>query len=69
MDGKPLEQVGAGFNAQLLNLLRRSYGFDGVILSDWAITNDCVDICFGGFPAGQKPNFSAVGMRLGAWSG
>jgi beta-glucosidase len=65
VDGKPLEQVGAGFNAQLLNLLRRSYGFDGVILSDWAITNDCSEICMGGFPAGQKPNFSAVAMPWG----
>ena len=65
VDGKPLEQVGAGFNNQLLTLLRRSYGFDGVILSDWAITNDCSDICWSGFPAGQKPNFSAIGMPWG----
>src|SRR3974390_3413193 len=40
--GKPLEQVGAGFSPQLLSgLLRGQYGFEGVILSDWAITNDC----------------------------
>jgi beta-glucosidase len=65
IDGRPVEQVGAGFNAQVLTLLRRSYGFDGVILSDWAITNDCAEICWGGFPAGQKPNFSAVGMPWG----
>ncbi len=65
VDGKPLEQVGAGFNAQLLSLLRRSYGFEGVILSDWAVTNDCGEICWSGFPAGQKPNFSAVGMPWG----
>ncbi len=65
VDGKPIEQVGAGFNAQLLTLLRRSYGFEGVILSDWAITNDCGEICWSGFPAGQKPNFSAVGMPWG----
>ena len=65
VDGKPVEQVGAGFNAQLLTLLRRSYGFNGVIVSDWAITNDCSDICWSGFPAGQKPNFSAVGMPWG----
>jgi len=65
VDGKPLEQVGAGFNAQLLTLLRRTYGFEGVIVSDWAITNDCPEICMSGFPAGQKPNFSAVGMPWG----
>jgi beta-glucosidase len=65
VDGKPLEQVGAGFNAQLLTLLRRVYGFEGVIVSDWAITNDCPEICMSGFPAGQKPNFSAVGMPWG----
>lgn len=65
VDGKPLEQVGAGFNSQLLNLLRRSYMFDGVILSDWAITNDCPQLCSAGFPAGQKPDFSAVAMPWG----
>ena len=65
VDGKPVEQVGAGFNVQLLTLLRRSYGFDGMIVSDWAITNDCSEICWSGFPAGQKPNFSAVGMPWG----
>ena len=65
IDGKPIEQVGAGFNAQLLTLLRRTYGFEGVIVSDWAITNDCSEICMSGFPAGQKPNFSAVGMPWG----
>lgn len=65
VDGKPLEQVGAGFNTQLLTLLRRSYQFDGVILSDWAITNDCSEICMSGFPSGEKPNFSAIGMPWG----
>ncbi len=65
VDGKPLEQVGGGFNAQLLGLLRRSYSFDGVILSDWAITNDCPEICMSGFPAGIKPDFSVVGMPWG----
>jgi beta-glucosidase len=65
VDGQPLEQVGAGFNAQLLTLLRRSYRFDGVILSDWAITNDCPDNCMNGFPPGQKPNFSTIGMPWG----
>ena len=65
VDGKPVEQVGAGFNSQLLGLLRHAYRFDGVILSDWAITNDCPALCMGGFPAGQKPDFSAVAMPWG----
>lgn len=65
VDGKPLEAVGAGYNTQLLNLLRRAYRFDGVILSDWAITQDCSEICLGGFPASRKPDFSAVGMPWG----
>ena len=46
VDGHPLEQVGAGFNKQLLNdLLRGTLGFNGVILSDWAITHDCGQGC------------------------
>ncbi len=40
--GRQLERVGAGFSKQLLtDLLRGRFGFDGVILSDWAITADC----------------------------
>lgn len=66
VDGKPLEQVGAGFNKQLLtDLLRRRYGFDGVIVTDWAVTNDCSELCRNGFPAGQRPTFSAIGMPWG----
>ncbi len=65
VDAKPLEPVGAGFNTQLLTLLRQSYGFNGVIVSDWSITNDCPDICMNGFPAGQKPSFSYIGMPWG----
>ncbi|MGP3968930.1 glycoside hydrolase family 3 protein [Streptomyces sp. 6N223] len=38
---RPLEEVGAGFNRQLLTgLLRGDLGFTGVILSDWQITHD-----------------------------
>jgi beta-glucosidase len=66
LDGKPLEQVGAGFNRQLLTeLLRGQYGFDGVIVSDWAITKDCVGACIEGAPAGEKPSFASVGMPWG----
>ena len=46
IDGKPLEQVAGGFNAQLLqDLLRKKYGFKGVVVSDWGITNDCQEHC------------------------
>jgi beta-glucosidase len=66
VDGKPLEQVGAGFNKQLLtDLLRNRYAFDGVIVTDWAVTNDCADVCRNGFPAGQRPTFQGVAMPWG----
>lgn len=66
IDGKPLEQVGAGFNRQLLSdLLRRQYGFRGVILSDWAITNDCSEACRNGASAGTKPTPQDIGMPWG----
>lgn len=45
LDGQPIEPVGAGFNRQLLELLREKYHFKGLILSDWAITDDCDDTC------------------------
>ncbi|MEH3039146.1 MAG: glycoside hydrolase family 3 C-terminal domain-containing protein [Sphingomonas paucimobilis] len=46
LDGRPLEPVGAGFNRQLItDLLRRGKRFDGLVLSDWAITNDCPESC------------------------
>jgi beta-glucosidase len=66
VNGRPLEQVGAGFNRQLLtDLLRKRYGFDGVILTDWAITNDCSELCRNGFPPGERPSFGAVAMPWG----
>ena len=64
--GKPLEQVGAGFNHQLLSeLLRGQYGFRGVIVSDWAITNDCSEACRNGTSAGIKPAPKDIGMPWG----
>ncbi len=47
VDDEPLEPVGAGFSRLMLTtLLRDRYGFDGIVLSDWAITRDCeVDTC------------------------
>ena len=63
--GAPLESVGAGFNAQLLNgLLRTDKGFDGLVLSDWAITNDCPETCSA--PTADNPQRpQAIGMPWG----
>ena len=66
VDGRPLEQVGAGFNRQLLtDLLRNRYGFDGVIVTDWAVTNDCGETCRNGVPTGERPTFAMVAMPWG----
>ncbi|WP_114854653.1 glycoside hydrolase family 3 protein [Brachybacterium sp. YJGR34] len=41
VDGEPIEEVGFGFNRQMLTgLLREQLGFDGVIVSDWELVND-----------------------------
>lgn len=63
--GKPLPPVGAGFNPVVLrDMLRRDKGYSGLILSDWAITNDCRERC-------QMPNEAvpqdrdAIGMPWG----
>jgi beta-glucosidase len=63
VDGKPLEQVGAGFNAQLLqDKLRGEKRFKGIVLSDWSITKDCNSECV----APTKPHgFSAIAMPWG----
>ncbi len=68
LDGKPLEAVGAGYSKQLLtDLLRGKYGFNGVILSDWLITNDCKGACLDGEKPGVKPtlNEETFGMPWG----
>jgi beta-glucosidase len=64
-DGEPLEPVGAGFNRQLLTgLLRGKMGYDGLIVSDWAITNDCTGSCAA--PTADKPQVPpAIGMPWG----
>lgn len=45
LDGKAIESVGAGFNADLLGHLRNNLQYKGMVLSDWGITNDCSDAC------------------------
>ncbi|MBB3357985.1 MULTISPECIES: glycoside hydrolase family 3 protein [unclassified Novosphingobium] len=57
--GKPLEPVAAGYNAQLLGMLRKDYGFKGLILSDWGITRDCSQACRAP-TAPQTPNEIAM---------
>jgi beta-glucosidase len=65
-NGRPIEPVGAGFNRMLLtDMLRGRYGFHGLIVTDWAITNDCTARCREGAPAGERPSFADVGMPWG----
>lgn len=69
IDGQPLEQIGAGFNKQLISgLLRETYKFNGVVLSDFSITNDCTGSCLTGVASGQRPSFSNIGMPWGVES-
>ncbi len=66
LNGKKLEAVGAGFSQQLLTEeLRGRYKFNGVIVSDWAITNDCTEPCVNGLPPGQPPSPAFIGMPWG----
>lgn len=65
LNGEPIEPVGAGFNAQLLGgLLRGRMGYKGLIISDWAITNDCTGPCAA--PTKDAPQVPpAIGMPWG----
>ncbi len=66
VDGKPVEEVGAAYSKVLISdLLRDRMRFDGVVLSDWAITEDCGTICMNGFPAGQHPTFDGISTAWG----
>jgi beta-glucosidase len=54
--GLALEPVGGAYSHALLtDLLRKKKGFDGVVLSDWAVTNDCTGPCLDGAPEGVTP--------------
>ncbi len=66
--GKPLEHIAAGYNKVLLtDMLRGTYGFTGIILTDWLITDDCKGECLNGSPAGVTPSITpgAFGMPWG----
>jgi len=46
IDGQALDPVGSGFNRKITHdLLRETHGFQGLVISDWDITNDCNDEC------------------------
>ncbi|MEB8340774.1 glycoside hydrolase family 3 protein [Streptomyces endophyticus] len=64
--GHKLDQVGAGFNSYLLkDLLRGTYKFDGVIVSDWGITGDCPQQCRDTRPPASFVGPWGVGMPWG----
>ena len=68
VNGKPLEPVAAGFNKQLLtSLLRDRYHFQGVVVSDWSITENCKNECIDGAAAGVQPSIKPgeFGMSWG----
>lgn len=47
--GRPAERVAAGFSRQMItDLLRGEYGYRGIVLSDWKITDDCLADCIEG---------------------
>jgi len=63
IDGEDLAPLGAGFSRPLLiNLLRGDHEFEGVILSDWAITKDCNEACRTGVPV---QTLDDIGMSWG----
>ncbi len=66
IDGQPLEPTGAGYLPEILQgELRDRLGFEGIILSDWAITNDCSEACINGTPPGVRPSFESISTAWG----
>lgn len=63
--GVPLEPVGAGFSHQMLHdLLRDTLRYDGLVVSDWGIVNDCPAAC--ATPTAANPQTPrAIGMPWG----
>jgi beta-glucosidase len=61
INGKTVEQVGAGFNKLLLtDMLKKKYKFTGIVLSDWLITADLSDKAKNGAGQGEKPDVGAM---------
>lgn len=49
VEGRPAEPVGGAFNKALLNgMLRKRHGFQGIVISDWKVTDDCLADCMEG---------------------
>lgn len=66
INGRPVEQVGGAFNRQIVAaVLRDRLGFTGIVMSDFAVVNDCGEICKNGFPDGVYPSFDGVSMAWG----
>ena len=63
---KPVEPVGGSFSDVLLSdVLRRQKGFNGFVLSDWAILNDCPASCSA--PTADDPQTPvSIGIPWGA---
>ncbi|MCP3909350.1 MAG: glycoside hydrolase family 3 protein [Actinomycetia bacterium] len=60
VDGGEVEAVGGGFSEHLLDgLLRGTHAFDGLVLSDWAITRDLTESGRTGVPP-QQPRDVAM---------
>ncbi|MCF7483018.1 glycoside hydrolase family 3 C-terminal domain-containing protein [Vibrio sp. J1-1] len=56
-EGESIEEVGFGFNKQIItDLLRGTYNFKGVVLSDWGIVKDCGDRCINGLSDEEVAN-------------
>ncbi len=63
---EPVEHVGMGFNRQILQaLLRDRFGFEGAVISDWHITDDCSSGCLNGVREGETPGVHDIGMPWG----
>lgn len=64
INGKPVPQVGAGFSKPMIEgLLRGTKKFGGIVISDWAITNNCPEQCIS--PTAEKPQGFAIAMPWG----
>jgi beta-glucosidase len=64
INGRQAERVGAGFSRQMLTeLLRDQYKFQGIIVSDYKITDNCAEDCQAG-----TMDMSHMGMPWGVES-
>lgn len=61
INGRPAERVAAAFSRQMITeLLREDRDFDGVVLTDWKVTDDCFADCEAG-----TLDYRRVGMPWG----